>query len=294
MQKIVTHLWYDKEALEAARFYADLFHGSLMGNVIRLYDTPSGISELVAIDLTGQKFMLLSGGPFFKFNPSISIRVDFNDPDQVIAVWNKLSVGGNALMPLDSYPFSAKYGWIADRYGLSWQIMYVSGGTAAFQFTPTLMFSEQHRGQAKEAINYYSHVFPNAHIGPISFYGPGEPPAIPGTIKLAAFSLAGQNFAAMDSAYPHGFAFNEAISFMVNCDTQEEIDYYWEKLSFVPEAEQCGWVKDQFGLSWQIVPTIMEKMMHTTDLDQLCRFTQAFLKMKKLDIEQLRQAYAGL
>lgn len=91
----------------------------------------------------------------------------------------------------------------------------------------------------------------------------------------------------------HGFTFNEAISFVVNCDTQEEIDYYWDKLSFVPEAEQCGWLKDKYGLSWQIVPTRMKELMTTKDSEKLQRVTQAFLKMKKFNLAELDKAYKG-
>ena len=105
------------------------------------------------------------------------------------------------------------------------------------------------------------------------------------------FMLEGQWFAAMDSAREHNFKFNEAISFMVNCDAQEEIDYYWEKLSVVPEAEQCGWLKDKFGLSWQVVPTEMDEMMRNGTPEQIARVTQAFLKMKRFDLAELRKAY---
>ena len=97
----------------------------------------------------------------------------------------------------------------------------------------------------------------------------------------------------MDSAYEHNFAFNEAISFIVPCDTQEEIDDYWKKLSAVPEAEQCGWLKDKYGFSWQIVPTAMEEMMSKGSKEQITRVTEAFLQMKKFDIESLQRAYKG-
>jgi predicted 3-demethylubiquinone-9 3-methyltransferase (glyoxalase superfamily) len=108
---------------------------------------------------------------------------------------------------------------------------------------------------------------------------------------FADFMLEGQWFGAADSAHPHNFSFNEAISFIVHCENQEEIDYYWERLSAVPEAEQCGWLKDQYGLSWQIVPTAMDAMMSGATREQLDRLTQAFLPMKKLDIAQLQKAY---
>jgi predicted 3-demethylubiquinone-9 3-methyltransferase (glyoxalase superfamily) len=95
----------------------------------------------------------------------------------------------------------------------------------------------------------------------------------------------------MDSAREHNFAFNEAISLIVKCETQAEIDYYWEKLSAVPEAEQCGWCKDQFGVSWQITPTIMDEMMQSGTEEQIARLTQAFLPMKKFDIAALQKAF---
>jgi len=97
----------------------------------------------------------------------------------------------------------------------------------------------------------------------------------------------------MDSAYAHNFAFNEAISFIVHCMTQEEIDYYWGKLSVDPNAEQCGWLKDQYGLSWQIVPAVMEEMLQDKDGERLARVTEAFLRMKKFDIVVLLKAYRG-
>lgn len=103
----------------------------------------------------------------------------------------------------------------------------------------------------------------------------------------------GQWFAVMDSAQQHDFAFNEAISFIVTCDTQREIDYYWDKLSAVPEAEQCGWLKDKYGLSWQIEPAAMGRMLREGTEEQIARVTQAFLPMKKFDIATIEAAYKG-
>ena len=128
-QKIVPHLWYDKEAKEAAEFYASIFPDSKITNVTTIHDTPSGDSDIVSFELWGQKFMAISAGPYFKINPSVSFIVNF-DPsrekdarEKINEVWNKLSEGGTALMPLDQYPFSEKYGWIQDKYGLSWQLI---------------------------------------------------------------------------------------------------------------------------------------------------------------------------
>jgi len=294
MQKIVPHLWYDTKSLKAATFYATVFKNSKITNVTTIPDTPSGDAKMVTLNLAGQEFMLISAEPYFKFNPSISLRVDCTTEEEVICLWDKLSVGGKVMMPLDAYPFSPKYGWTEDKYGLSWQIMLVPDQVITQKITPTLMFTKEQYGKAEAAIHYYATVFKNASVGEMMRYEKGEEPETPGAIKYAGFILEGQAFAAMESAQNHDFIFSEAISFIVNCEDQKEIDYFWEKLSFVPEDEQCGWLKDKFGVSWQIVPTVMMEMMQTKDPEQLRRVNVAFLKMKKFDIVELTRAYEGL
>jgi predicted 3-demethylubiquinone-9 3-methyltransferase (glyoxalase superfamily) len=153
------------------------------------------------------------------------------------------------------------------------------------------MFVGAVAGKAEEASDFYLSVFRDSKRGAIARHPKGMEPDKEGTIMFTDFMLENQWFAAMDSAHEHKFFFNEAVSFIVNCDTQQEIDYYWEKLSAVPEAEQCGWIKDKFGLSWQIVPTIMNEMMKDKDEKKITRVTEAFLKMKKFDIKALKQAY---
>ena len=156
-----------------------------------------------------------------------------------------------------------------------------------------VMFVGEVCGKAEEAINSWVSLFPASKVETIQRYGKGELPDQEGTVRYAEFSLLGQQFRSMDSAYEHAFSFNEAISFIVHCDTQEEIDRYWEALSAVPEAEACGWLKDKYGLSWQIVPTSMDEMMSSGSKEQIARVTEAFLKMKKFDIETLERAYQG-
>jgi predicted 3-demethylubiquinone-9 3-methyltransferase (glyoxalase superfamily) len=293
MQKIIPHLWFDKEAKEAAEFYTSIFEGSKIKNTITLPDTPSGDADVVTIELAGQEFMLLSAGPLFVFNPSISFVVACKTKEEVDALWAKLSEGGTALMELAAYPFSEWFGWTQDKYGLSWQIMMVGDREIKQKITPMMLFVGDVCGKAEEAINFYTSVFHDAAIGDITRYGAGEGPDTEGTIKHASFSLEGRAFAAMDSAHKHMFAFNEAISFIVRCENQAEIDYYWEKLSAVPEAEQCGWLKDKFGVSWQVVPTAMDKMYEEQDPEKMARVTEAFLKMKKFDLATLEQAAEG-
>ncbi len=294
MQKITPHLWFDKEAREAARFYTSTFKNSGVKNTTTIHNTPSGSVDIVTIEVLGQEFTLISAGPLFKFNPSVSFLVACKTKDEVDALWGRLSEGGSALMELGEYPFSERYGWVQDKYGLSWQVMFMVGNRAIKQrITPTLMFVGKQCGKTEEAIGLYATVFHHARVGDILRYGRGEEPDKEGTVKHAAFTLEGQEFAAMDSAHKHDFTFNEAISFMVHCATQEEIDYYWGKLSAGREAAQCGCVKDKYGLSWQIVPTIMDEMKNDKDANKIARVTEASLKMKKFDIAKLKEAYEG-
>lgn len=293
MKNISPHLWYDSEAVEAAEFYASTFPDSKVTNVSTIYNTPSGDTDIVSFELSGQPFMAISAGPLVKFTPSVSFAIPCETKEEVDDIWTKLSQGGKALMPLDTYPFSERYGWTEDRFGLSWQIMHAGDREVGQRITPTLMFVGEVSGRAEEAVTFYTSLFPDSRIGNIDRYGKDDRPEAEGSIKHASFLLAGYQLAAMDSAQDHNFGFNEAISFIVSCDTQKEIDQYWDALSAVPEAEQCGWLKDKYGVSWQIVPTAMEQMLSSGTKEQIASVTEAFLKMKKFDIAELQEAYEG-
>ena len=151
------------------------------------------------------------------------------------------------------------------------------------KITPFLWFDKE----AGEAAKFYTSVFKGAKIKSSTTL-PNTPS---GTVEIVSVELLNQEFTLM-SAGPL-FKFNEAISFVVHCDTQEEIDYYWGKLSADPKAEQCGWLKDKYGLSWQIAPTALPKMLQDKDTRKVARVTEAFLQMKKFDIKTLERAYAG-
>lgn len=293
MKKIVPHLWYDKEAKEAATFYISLFDQAKILNTTVIGDTPSGDAEIINFELAGQRFDAISAGPYFKFNPSISLMVACSSVEEVNNKWKALSQGGTELMPLGEYPFSKWYGWIQDRYGLSWQLMLVDGGEIVQKITPNLLFSKDACGKAEAAVKYYTEIFENSEIGMISRYGKDEARASKAQVNYAAFKLCGIDFSAMDNAFEVDYNFNEAFSLIVNCKDQEEIDYYWDKLSSVPEAEQCGWIKDQFGVSWQIVPANMDEILFNGTEDEMKRVTEAFLKMKKFDLKALEQARLG-
>ncbi|MEH7382597.1 VOC family protein [Bacillus sp. JJ1533] len=299
-QNIVPHLWYNNEAQEAAEFYTSIFPDSSITNIHTLRDTPSGDADLVLFELWGQKFMAISAGPYFKFNPSISFFVNFdpsreeNASEKINEVWDKFAEGGTVLMPLGKYPFSERYGWIQDKYGLSWQLILTNPeGEERPPIIPSFMFTGDKCGKAEEALKFYLSIFKNSKQGHIARYPAGMEPNKEGTIMFSDFRLENLWFVAMDSAEDHKFQFNEAISFMVYCDTQEELDYYWDKLSAVPGAEQCGWVKDMYGVSWQIVPRAMDEMMSKGTPEQIERVNRAVLKMKKLDLVEILKLYKG-
>ena len=269
-------LWFDEQAKAAAELYCSAFENSTI-----TADTPM----VVTFELEGIKFMGLNGGPMFKINPSISFFVLCNSVEEIDAKWEKLSAGGTVMMPLNKYPWSEKYGWCQDKYGVNWQLM--MGNNGGQKIYPSFMFTQQQSGKAEAAINFYTTVFKDTAIKTINRYGKGEGD-IEGTIKYAEFSLNGQLFSAMDSSAPHAFIFNEGVSIVVPCETQEEIDYYWDKLTEEGQESQCGWLKDKFGVSWQIIPAILGQLM--TDKEKAPRVMQAFMKMKKFDIEQLLNA----
>ena len=293
MPHIVPHLWYDKEAKEAAALYTSIFPSSRIKSISSMSNTPSGDVDLVSIELAGQEFFMISAGPYFKFTPAISFLVSCATSDEVDGYWRALSEGGRVLMELGAYPFSDRYGWLQDRYGLSWQIMLDRGEPLPQKIRPVLMFVGSNAGRCEEAIREYASIFAHSAVGETMRYAAGEAPDREGTVKFAHFKLENYHFGAMDSAHPHDFNFNEAVSLMVMCENQNEIDHYWSRLSAVPQAEQCGWLKDKYGLSWQIAPTAMTEMMSRGTPRQMAKVTEAFMQMKKFDLAALERAYAA-
>ena len=279
MQKITPNLWFAGNAREAAEFYSSIFpDGKILLATYYPKSAEEGLADFqldmagkeltVDFELGGQQFTAINAGPDFKFNPSISFMVNF-DPsrdeqarEHLDELWSKLMDGGEVLMPLDNYPFSKRYGWVKDRYGLTWQLILTdpTGEPRPF-IIPSLMFAGENTNHAEAALNFYVSVFKDAKLGTLARYTEDTGPAKAGSLMFADFMLTNQWFAAMDSGVEQNFAFNEAVSLAVACKDQVEIDYFWEKLSYVPEAEQCGWCKDRFGLSWQIVPENMGELM---------------------------------
>jgi len=305
--RLVPHLWYDAQAVEAAEFYCSLFPDSKIIARSVIYDTPSGNCDYLTFELWGQRFEAISAGPNYTFNPSISFMVNFDplffqadkDPrqaarDKLDEIWKKLGDGGRVLMELGEYDFSRRYGWIQDKYGLSWQlILSDSRGEARPPIMPSLLFVKENCGRAEEAGNFYLSIFPDSARGIIARYPAGMEPDREGSTMFSDFRLGAIWITATDSAYNHEFQFNEAVSFTIYCNDQEGIDYFWDRLSAVPEAEQCGWLKDKYGVSWQIVPEELSRFLEAGSEKQRQAVTNAVLQMKKIEIGELRGAYAS-
>ena len=281
--KVYPCLWFDRNGKQAAELYCEVFTG---GNI--LADT--GLVQL--FEIAGKKFMALNGGPHFKINPSISFFLSCQSKEELDEKWKKLSEGGMVMMPLNKYPWSEYYGWCQDRFGVNWQLM--MGGTMGEEsIVPCLMFTGEKSGKAEEAIERYISVFKNASVKALHRYEENEPD-VTGYIKHGQFFLEGQLFTAMDSSGPHPFGFNEGLSFVVDCDGQEEVDYYWSQLTANGGTEsRCGWLKDPFGISWQIVPQQLPRFMSDPDKEKAGRVMQAMLKMNKIIIADLQDAYDG-
>ncbi|HEY6907104.1 MAG TPA: VOC family protein [Ignavibacteriaceae bacterium] len=299
MQKISPFLWFDDNAEEAVNFYASVFKNFKPGKPVRYTEAGAAASGrpkdsvmTIPFALEGIEFTALNGGPIFKFTPAVSFFVNCEDKAEVEQLWSKLSPGGKSLMALDKYPFSEKYGWIEDKYGLSWQLFY-SATPVDKKIVPSLLFVGDVAGRAEEAIDFYTSIFENSKRLGTFRYEANQLPDKEGTIVYADFLLQGQKFAAMDSAQTHNFSFNESISFVINCEDQKEIDHFWNKLSEGADerAQQCGWLKDKYGVSWQIVPTELGRLLSDKDPMRSQKVMQAVLGMKKLKIKDLQKAF---
>ena len=271
-------LWFDGNAKEAAELYCSVIKNSKITT-----DTPM----VVMFELNGKKIMGLNGGPVFKINPSISLFISADTIDETNDIWNKLEKDCmKVLMPMDKYPWSERYGWLQDKYGMTWQIMVSNSGDTGLKITPSMLFTAKQFGRAEEAVKFYSSVFENSSTDVLMHYPEGD--ANSGKVMFSEIKLDNYPIIAMDGPGEHDYTFNEGVSLVVNCNTQEELDHYWNKLTEGGEESNCGWLRDKFGVSWQIVPSMLGKLM--SDSEKGKRVMQEILKMKKLDIKTLENA----
>jgi predicted 3-demethylubiquinone-9 3-methyltransferase (glyoxalase superfamily) len=293
-QVIVPNIWCNANAEEAGQFYTAVFDAVPFAGASAAVEGryPSdGLPEfqrefagrplVVGLTVAGFRFVLINAGPQFRPNPSISFILNFDpllfgDPggdegaarDALDRVWERLANGGEVLMPLDAQFFSQRYGWVQDRFGVGWQLILTNpqGDPRPF-IMPALTFGGPAQNRAGAAIEHYCDVFANVSGGAAAGmrmpYGPaaGAGPADPDALMFAEFRIGEQWFAAFDAGRVGTADFDCGVSFEVDCADQGEIDRLWAALSAVPAAEQCGWLVDRFGVSWQIVPANLAELM---------------------------------
>lgn len=290
MQRIIPNFWFDHNAQEAVDFYLATFPKSKVVTTLNYPKTEEeGLADFqkdlagkvltIDFEISGFRFIAINADTTFKPNPSISFFYTCDSREESDQLWKKLIDGGKALMELGEYSFSKYYGWVQDKFGYSWQLMLNNPeGDKRPKIVSSLMFTKERDGQAQEAMKFYTSIFKESEVSKNLNYFPPEMPDRKDKISYADFRLFEEWFAVMDGGKDHEFSFSPAISLMVLCKDQTEIDYYWEKLSANPDFEQCGWLVDKFGVSWQITPE---------NVDELIRIPGAFkrmMSMKKLVI----------
>lgn len=271
---IIPALWFDQQALEAFEFYSEVFP-----------DTSITKSDPIVVEgsIMGIDFIGINGGPMFKPNPTISFMAVFESKEVLTASWEKLSTTGKIMMPLDSYPYSELYGWVEDQYGVSWQLYYGKLSDVNNQaILPTIMFCDQQQGNCKEALAFYNSMFKDYQSQGVKEYPEGD---VKGQVMHTQFEIKDFTMAAMDSGVPMPFNFTEGVSLTITCKDQEEIDYYWNTITEKGQESMCGWCKDQFGMSWQVVPINISKILANNP-----NAGQAIMKMKKISIAELENA----
>ncbi len=276
--KIYPCIWFDGNAIQAAEFYCSVFKDSKIN---------SFNPWVAGLTIMGYRFMFLNGGAKFKPNPTMSFYTTFETIDEIEEVWKKLLGNGKVVMPLDRYGWSEKYGWVEDQYGVSWQLTLGRVLEIGQKIVPALMFTGEQFGYAGQAIEHYCSIFKNAKVNFIHRYDENDK-IQGGKIDHARFSLSGQPFIAMDSGLVHNYSFTEGLSLVVECETQNEIDFFWESLTEGGMEGQCGWLKDKYGFSWQVVPSHLGRLMNDPLKSE--KVMNVILGMKKLEIDLLENA----
>lgn len=305
MHPIVPHIWHDRTAAEAAEFYAKAFRE--VHELSRSHYPTEGLAEFqqsfagevvgIELEIHGCPVAFINADDTFRPNPAAGFMVHIDesvvdDPGAYVdELHDRLVDGGTTLMPLAEYPFSPRYAWIEDRYGVSWQLFRTPPDSPPRPFlVPALLFCGPAQNTAAEAVRTYTSLFPGSEVGTVAPYPEQTGPAVEGAYMFSEFRLGRGSedprrdpwITAMDSGVDQPFTFTEGFSLMVKAADQDEIDRLWTVLSADPAREQCGWCRDAHGVSWQIVPA---------DLDDLLASPGAYQRlmgMKKIDIAQLR------
>jgi predicted 3-demethylubiquinone-9 3-methyltransferase (glyoxalase superfamily) len=278
MNKIIYPcVWFDNNAKEAVNFYCSAFEAA------RIY---SENSMVTSFELNGTKFMALNGGPAYAVNSSISYYVYCGSEKEIIRLHEALTENGKELIPLGKYDWSEKYAWVSDKFGINWQLDVAEADTNQ-KVVPALLFANEKKHLIKNAISHYVDIFNDSKIILETPY-PNSSNQPHGTLLFARFKLIDCIFNAMSSPMKHDSDFSPGNSFVISCANQQEIDHYWEELGKGGRYDRCGWLADKYGVSWQIVPSILPQLM--SDPVKSPRVVQAFLQMNKFDIETLLNA----
>lgn len=270
-------LWFDTKGAEAAAFYCSVFSNTKM-----ISQNPI-VSKF---ELDGTMFMTLNGGPKYGVNEAVSYYVYCSSEEEITRLSNILSEDGKILMPLGKYNWAEQYIWVIDRYGVNWQLDRKDINSSQ-KIVPSCLFSLHKKTWVLDAIRYYTSIVENSKILLTSPYAP-EANLPQGSLLFAQFKLNDFIMNAMSNPMDQGFDFTPGNSFVIECDTQEEIDHYWDELGKDGRYEMCGWLVDKMGISWQIVPRILGKLM--SNPDKAKNVMNAFLKMQKFDIATLLNA----
>ena len=287
MKKMAVSLWFDNQAEDATKFYQGVFKHTKPGSIARYTQAGAKMSGqkegsvmTVQENVENIEIVALNGGPLFKFNPSYSFYVGCETESEISELWSKLSPGGQVRMGLDKYPWAERYGWTTDKYGVEWQLILAP---TSKKISPAFLFTDELFGRGQEAVAFYTSIFPDSKINMMAKDEKTK------SIMHCSFTLNGENFVLMEGAGQHGHKFNESFSIVVYCENQKEIDDYWSKLIAGGGKEsQCGWLKDKFGVSWQIVPRMLPEL--AADPKKADKAMAAVGQMKKFDLAALKAA----
>lgn len=273
-QKVIPNIWFNGNAQEAVNFYMSTFPDiQIVTSSYYPKSRKEGLADFqlnlagkvltIDFELMGFHFVAINAGSEFTPNPSISFFVTLDSKNDIDKLWGKLVAGGSELMALSKYPFSEYYGWVQDKYNVSWQlILNNSKDNQRPKIIPSLLFTQDKNGLAEESITFYTSIFENSNTAELLGSTENDQLTETGSLVPGECMLGNTRIAAMNGGQGHDFKFNEGVSLLINCKDQDEIDYYWEKLSANGgEQSVCGWLKDKFGVSWQIAPANMEELM---------------------------------
>lgn len=270
-------IWFDKNAQEAAQFYTTVFEDATI-----LSQNPM----VTIMHINGCQFMLLNGGNTYSPNPAISYYVYCGSEEMVQNIYAKITEKGKILMALDSYDWSPKYAWVEDEYGVNWQLD-VNDSSSEQKIVPSIMLSNEQFLKTKEIQQFYTSTFVPSEVLLEANYPAGS--SVPeDALLFTQFRIKDMLLNAMSNSQPFEYSFTAGNSFVVECDFQEDIDFYWETLGENGSYQMCGWLTDSYGISWQIVPKILKQLM--ADENRAPRVIEAFLDMQKFNIQKLKDA----